>query len=227
MYCPALCSGLMKIKEAAKWIKPDILQLHGLTLEKLEALSYRSQLGIRLKKNLHYFDKDALFKELSDINMWYDNCSLLRDIAVDSRIKSIHSAILKYYRYYPDHQAAKVFNDMLGFRALCNNYDDVLLLSSYDKLRVADLSNGKANDDGYHGVHVYYQLRSYHYPIEIQYNTYYDRQLNNWLHKYLYKKGYPDIIGTSLRCKYENGKIKNEQEFKEVLEHVLFDCKKI
>ena len=119
--------------------KPDILQLHGLTLEKLEALSYRSQLGIRLKKNLHYFDKDALFKELSDINMWYDNCSLLRDIAVDSRIKSIHSAILKYYRYYPDHQAAKVFND---------------------KLRVADLSNGKANDDGYHGVHVYYQLSS-------------------------------------------------------------------
>ena len=35
VYCPALCSGLMKIKEAAKWIKPDILQLHGLTLEKL------------------------------------------------------------------------------------------------------------------------------------------------------------------------------------------------
>ena len=46
-------------------------------------------------------------------------------------------------------------------------------------------------------------------------------------HNYTVTKGYPDIIGASLRCKYENGKIKNEQEFKEVLEHVLSDCKKI
>lgn len=34
------------------------------------------------------------------------------------------------------------------------------------------MSHGKANDDGYRGVHVYYQLDNFHYPIEIQYNTY-------------------------------------------------------
>ena len=35
----------------------DILKKDGLSFELLEVLSYRSELGIRLKKNLHYFDK--------------------------------------------------------------------------------------------------------------------------------------------------------------------------
>lgn len=89
------------------------------------------------------------------------------------------------------------------------------------------MSKGKAHDDGYHGVHVYFQLSNFHYPIEIQYNTYYDRQLNNWLHKYVYKKNYDGSVGCSLRNAYENGIIKSEKEFKEVLNHVLFNCKKI
>ena len=100
---------------------------------------------------------------------------------------------LKYNRYYPDHQARKVFDDLLGFRSLCDNYEDVLELAEIPGIRVADLSMGKADDDGYRGVHVYYQVDGNHYPIEIQYNTYYDRQINNWLHKCVYKK---DFIST-------------------------------
>lgn len=99
------------------------------------------------------------------------------------RVKSVQSAIMKYNRYYSDHQARKVFNDLLGFRSLCDNYQDVLELKELAQLRIADMSKGKSNDDGYRGIHVYYQLDSEHYPIEIQYNTYYDRQFNNWLHK--------------------------------------------
>ena len=53
-------------------------------------------------------------------------------------------------------------------------------MKSYEHIRIADMSKGKANDDSYRGVHVYYQASNYHYPIEIQYNTFYDRQLNNW-----------------------------------------------
>lgn len=34
----------------------------------------------------------------------------LHELALDYRIKSIQSAILKYDRYYPDHQARKVFS---------------------------------------------------------------------------------------------------------------------
>ena len=86
---------------------------------------------------------------------------------------------------------------------------------------------GKAHEDGYRGVHVYFQLSNYHYPIEIQYNTYYYRQLNNWLHKYVYKRKYNDMIGRTLRKEYENGKIRLENEFMEVLKRVLSDSKEI
>ena len=205
----------------------DILKKDGLSLEKLEELSYHSHLGIRLKKNLHYFDKDSLFRELDEVNAWYDSCDGLHDIVTDYRIKSIQSARLKYERYYPDHQMGKVFNEMLGFRALCDNYEDVLQLSACENIRVADMSMGKANDDGYRGIHVYYQLSSYHYPIEIQYNTYYDRQLHNWLHKYVYKRDYGNKIGCILRKEYEDGKIRTEKEFVEVQNHVLSDSKEI
>lgn len=92
---------------------------------------------------------------------------------------------------------------------------------------MADLSGGKLRDDGYRGVHACFQLSSFHYPIEIQYNTYYDRQFNNWLHKYIYKKSFDDSVGYCLRRTYEDGKIKNENEFKEVLKNVLSDCKEI
>jgi hypothetical protein len=57
---------------------------------------------------------------------------------------------------------------------------------------------------------------------EIQYNTYYDRQFNNWLHKYVYKKKYNDSVGYHLRQLYESAKILSEEEFKEALKHVLF-----
>lgn len=205
----------------------DILKKDGLSFELLKKLSYQSGLGMRLKKNLHYFNKQELFDELQNVNEWYDLCSLLQEIAVDYRIKSIQSAILKYERYYPDHQAAKVFNDMLGFRTFCDNYEDVLHLTGYTNIRIADMSNGKSNDDGYRGVHVYFQLSNYHYPIEIQYNTYYDRQLNNWLHKYVYKRKYGNQTGYCLRQKYECGNIKNENEFKEALRHVLSDSEEV
>lgn len=205
----------------------DILKKDGLSFELLEKLSYRSDLGVRLKKNLHYFDKRELFDELLKIHKWYLESIQLRGISIDYRIKSIQSVILKYDRYYPDHQAAKVFNDMLGFRTLCDNYEDVIQMSGYDKIRVADMSFGKAKDDGYRGVHVYFQLSSFHYPIEIQYNTYYDRQLNNWLHKYVYKRRYKNQAGYCLCQEYECGKIKNESEFREVLGNVLSDCEEI
>jgi putative GTP pyrophosphokinase len=71
-------------------------------------------------------------------------------------------------------------------------------------------------------VHLYYQKDNSHYPIEIQFNTLYDRQINNWLHAYLYKKNYPDEVGFKMRLAYEEGKIKNATEFEEVLNNVLY-----
>lgn len=119
----------------------------------------------------------------------------------------------------------KVFNDILGFRAFCDSYDQILE-EEISGFRVADMSDGKAIDDGYRGVHVYYQKSGKHYPIEIQFNTLFDRQLNNWLHDYVYKKNYPIETGKILRRKYESGLIRSETEFKEVLKNVLFDSKR-
>lgn len=80
---------------------PDILQRDGLTIEILSKLSYKSELGTNLKKNLHYFDKEKLFEEIKKVNAWYDGFAELHELALDYRIKSVQFAMLKYERYYP------------------------------------------------------------------------------------------------------------------------------
>ena len=156
----------------------QLLKMNGLSLEILDVLSFESHLGIPMKKNLHYFDKDLLIAELVAMTEWLDEQEILSDIALDYRVKSLDSILLKYDHYYPDHQTRKVFNDILGFRAFCDDYNQILEKESL-QFRIADMSSGKAIDDGYRGVHVYYQKSGKHYPIEIQFNTLFDRQLNN------------------------------------------------
>lgn len=203
----------------------QLLKMNGLSVGILDALSFESHLGIPLKKNLHYFDKDLLITELIEMTEWLDEQEILSSIALDYRVKSLDSILMKYNRYYPDHQTRKVFNDILGLRAFCDSYDQILGGKS-SQFRIADMSNGKAVDDGYRGVHVYYQKSGKHYPIEIQFNTMFDRQFNNWLHDYLYKKKYSIETGKVMREKYENGFIRNEHEFKEELSNVLFDSER-
>lgn len=199
----------------------------GLTYEILQSLSYRTQLGKSLVNSLRHFDKELLFDDINKVINFYNNSEIMDELAIDYRIKSEDSCLRKYDKFYPDMRVEKTFNDVLGFRMLCDNYDGILNHDNIDKIRIVDMSQGKANDDGYRGVHLYFQLDHSHYPIEIQMNTYYDRQINNWLHKYLYKKNYPDDVGLKLRKLYENGKILNENMFREVLQNVLSDCKRI
>jgi len=200
----------------------SILEVNGLSVEILEQLSYPSSLGISLKKTLRHVDKEALLQEMETMADWLDEQTLLSEIALDYRIKSISSISQKYERYInSSRHLSQVFNDVLGFRAFCDSYEDVLAMQS-DWFSVADLSNGKADDDGYRGVHLYFQKDNFHYPIEIQFNTLYDRQLNNWLHDYLYKKQqFSNTVGKEMRQRYENGLIRNEKQFQEVLNDVL------
>ena len=86
----------------------QLLKLNGLSLGILDALSYESKLGIPLKKNLHYFDKDALMQELLEMTKWLFTQEALSEVALDYRIKSTDSIIKKYNRYYPDHQTRKI-----------------------------------------------------------------------------------------------------------------------
>lgn len=202
-----------------------VLEMNGLSVELLTRLSYHSRLGLSLKRTLRHFNKDSLLAELFAMADWLDETPELSGVALDYRIKSYASIREKYDRYLdsPRH-ASQVFNDILGFRAFCDSYEEVLGLKS-DIFAVADMSEGKADDDGYRGVHLYFQLDNEHYPIEIQYNTLYDRQMNNWLHDYLYKKNYPSEVGQQLRLMYEQGKVKNEPAFEEALSDVLSGSK--
>ena len=200
-----------------------ILKRDGLSLELLSSLSYKSELGISLKKNLHYFNRDELLDELNRVRKWYISLGVLADLPVDYRIKSAQSISLKYDRYYPDHQVRKVFNDLLGFRSMVDSYEDILEVDEAC-LKVVDMSQGKSVDDGYRGVHVYFTRKPGYYPVEIQYNTYYDRQINNWLHKYVYKRFDNPDIGFELRLAYERGYIHREDDFVRRLDGVLSGC---
>ena len=50
----------------------QLLKMNGLSVEILDELSFESHLGIPLKKNLHYFDKDLLIAELVTMTEWLD-----------------------------------------------------------------------------------------------------------------------------------------------------------
>ncbi len=151
-----------------------LLEVNGLSLPLLAELSYPSQLGRSLKNNLGSFDKESLLLDALSAAEWLDMNPLLGEVAIDYRIKSEESIRTKYERYYPDRPVLKVFNDILGFRSCCDDYTEVLSLVS-PRLKVVDMSRGKARDDGYRGVHLYYHADNFHYPIELQFNTLYDR----------------------------------------------------
>lgn len=149
---------------------------------------------------------------------------------VEHRIKSVSSSKLKYERYFPSREVFKVYNDLLGIRVVVDDYKAVEKYLEINPIfkEIADMRNGKAEDDGYRGIHIYYQMSKYHYPIEIQINTNFDRKLNDWLHMDIYKQSDDFVLGKILRRQYEKGLIRNKSEFdKEVERYVLFGGKEI
>lgn len=201
-------------------------ELYGISKELLEELSYESKLGKSLKNTLRKFEKQDIINELLDIKEFYESTELLRNVGFSYRIKAIQSCILKYNKYYPSTEANKCYNDLLGIRIIVEEYNEISEMDLND-FKIADMRNGKVNDDGYRGIHLYYQRSNRHYPIEIQVNSKEDRKFNDWLHIHLYKHTKNNHIGTVLRKKYDNKEIENEEDFKEALNNVLSSCKEI
>lgn len=176
----------------------------------LDAISYETKLGKNLKNTLRKVDKDLLMDELNDYRLFLKKRRRLLDQHT-YRIKSLQSIKLKYDRYYPTKEIGTCFNDILGIRIIVLDYDINL---SNENIRHVDMSNGKKNDDGYRGYHIYYKKSNYHYPIEVQFFTERDYIFNMWLHKYVYK--YKDnSIGIKLRELYDKNIIMTEEDFKE------------
>lgn len=182
----------------------------------LDAISYETKLGKNLKNTLRKVDKEVLIEELNDYRLFLKKRRrLLGDYTY--RIKSLQSIKLKYNRYYPSKEISSCFNDILGIRVIVENYNIVL---SNDNIKHVDMTDGKKNDDGYRGYHIYYKKSNYHYPIEVQFFTERDYIFNMWLHKYVYK--YKDnIIGIKLKALYDKGIIMNEEDFKEEFEKCI------
>ncbi|WP_405315705.1 hypothetical protein [Faecalibacillus faecis] len=191
----------------------------------LDKLSYKSNLSKSLKNSLHKFQKEDLINEIFDVRNFYENTEELKKPCFEYRIKSVHSALLKYNKYFPDTPLKKCFNDLLGIRIIVNQYDEILS-QDLSGFKVVDMTQGKRTDDGYRGLHLYYQKNNFYYPIEIQINTEKDRMFNDWLHVFVYKN-YDKQIGYKLRKMFDRNQIKSEKEFEEMLKNVLFNCKKI
>lgn len=182
----------------------------------LDAISYETKLGKNLKNTLRKVDKDLLMDELKDYRLFLKKRRRLLD-QYTYRIKSLQSIDLKYDRYYPTKEIGTCFNDILGIRIIGLDYDSDL---SDENIRHVDMSNGKKNDDGYRGYHIYYKKSNFHYPIEVQFFTERDYIFNMWLHKYVYK--YKDNrIGIKLKDLYDKGIIQNEDNFKEELKKCI------
>ena len=185
----------------------------------LDNLSYRTQLGKSLKNTLRKFDKEELFDEIEAIiEFFVENEGRITN---EHRVKSLQSCLMKYDKYYPSTQAEKAFNDILGLRIIIDDYSLLDVLELPECVKVADMRNGKANDDGYRGIHLYYQKDHMHYPIEIQFMTTRDRIFNEWLHIYLYKYVANNAVGREMRQKYESGLIRTEDDFRKEVQHYV------
>lgn len=94
----------------------------------------------------------------------------------------------------------KVINDALGLRFIINCDTDTLhgialkLEDAYPitegNCRVVDQTEGKRNDDGYKGIHVYSKFNNSTFPVEIQFWTRVHALLNEYLHDNIYKTGH-------------------------------------
>ena len=94
----------------------------------------------------------------------------------------------------------KVLNDALGLRFIINCDTDRLrhialkLEDAYPIesgiCRVVDQTEGKRNDDGYKGIHIYSKFDNNTFPIEIQLWTRVHALLNEYLHDNIYKTGH-------------------------------------
>lgn len=164
------------------------------------------------------YDRDELFDELQEMITYFTERE--SEIKNQHRIKSLKSCLLKYEKFYPTREVEKVFNDVLGIRIIVDDYSVLDQIELPECTKVADMRDGKAFDDGYRGIHLYYQKSHYYYPIEIQFMTSKDRQFNEWLHIFLYKYMEDDSVGARLRTLYDTGIIRTEEDFRKEMKRI-------
>lgn len=186
--------------------------------ETLEVLSYKSSFAKSVKQlSLRKADIDFIIQDILEYSHFLrekDEFLFLEN----KRLKSIQSTLLKYNKNMkgPGCKVSQCFNDILGIRVLANKYP-----STFPKyFRVVDMRKGKKMDDGYRGIHLYYQKDAYHYPIEVQLWCGDDIKFNIWSHTSAYKY-VPQEVGLKLRILYDAGEIKTQEQFEQKLKMIM------
>ena len=113
------------------------------------------------------------------------------------RFKQDDSLTTKLKAQSETRQLYKICNDVIGFRFIIKTKSDDLLSIAEEFIkncpndlscRIHDQSGGKAQNDGYKGIHVYVRNHQNNaFPIEIQFWTRTDALLNDYLHGNVYK----------------------------------------
>lgn len=172
-------------------------------------MSYRTKLGKSLKQiSLSKTPLSEILLDVAEYRTQFQEISV-GDGFPSSRFKSIDSVERKYGKTVKSGGGFKqCFNDLVGLRMHFEEYPTEF--SEY--FRVVDLRSGKKYDDGYHAIHLYYQLDSFHYPIEVQLWCGNDYRFNVWSHDVLYKH-FPGSVGKQLREDYDAGLIDSEAVF--------------
>lgn len=185
----------------------------------MRKISIETNLGISLRNSSRKIDFNQLFIEANRLNnVYWLNTPFIEketnDYAYETgyRIKSVDSIMLKYQRQ-PNRELKSILNDTLGFRVIAPYGKSKVLEKAH--FRKVDLRNGKKVDDGYRGIHYYYDLSNFHYPIEVQWWNEHDKLLNNWLHENHYKYNNDKVVPAIIRKQYDNGKITSDN-FEEV-----------
>lgn len=184
------------------------------SLELLSKISFPTSLD-RSTNKLTVTD-DIVSVVVSDVVAYYSAIfPYLNSINGTSRVKSRQSIINKVTRK-PDSRFQSVFNDVLGIRLIVPDY-----LNNYpDYFRVVDMRSGKAADDGYRAVHLYFKLDNFHYCIEIQLWSEYDSIFNRWTHEDGYKTVPAETLA-GLRREFEQGLLSSYADYK----RRLSECK--
>lgn len=111
----------------------------------------------------------------------------------------------------------KTFSDVLSFRLKLREYPKVLpTYFKVDDCRMGGYVPEGYSDNGYRGMHLFFQLSPQHYPIEIQMWSAGDWNFNLWCQT----KGVffmDPKIGRTLREMYQAGKVHDFDQFKKEL----------
>lgn len=174
--------------------------------EILDAMSITSSYGRSMNKLKVNDDLvNCVIADIISYECLVQNSDIFKDYAF--RVKT-EDSIMRKLKRYPDKDAQQIFNDVLSLRLIVDEYPE----SYPDYFRVVDMSEGKADDDGYRGVHLYYKRDNYSYTIEIQLWSKEHQEFNTWMHRKGYKTATTEILHTLKRA-YDLGLLNTFEKY--------------